>query len=74
VGVQCYVGLGWVVPPCVEMGALGGAPVPSVLSREPVPGKPWAAQWRWVEGEGVRAGSLTGLGVVFGDGGSAPGR
>lgn len=48
--VQCYVGPGWVVPPCEEMGALGGGPVPSTLSREPVPGKPWDAQWRALEG------------------------
>lgn len=72
--VQCYIGPGWVVPPCAEMGALGIGPVPSTLSREPVPGKLWDAQWKGVGGEGVRAGSLTGLGVLFGVGGSAPSR
>lgn len=51
------------MPPCAEMGALGGGPVPSTLSREPVPGKPWDAQWRGAGGEGMRAGSLTGLGI-----------
>lgn len=72
--VQCYIEPGWVVPPCAEVGVLGGGPVPSMQSREPAPGKPWDAQWRGAGGHGVRAGSLSGLGVLFGVGGSAPGR
>lgn len=57
-----------------EVGVFWGGPVPSMQSTEPVPGKPWDAQWREVGGEGVRAGSLSGLGMLFGVGGSAPGR
>lgn len=53
--VQCYIGPGWVEPPCAEMGALGGGPMPSMLIGDPVPRMPWDAQWRGGrrgEGEG----------------------
>lgn len=72
--VQCYIDPGQVVPPFSEVGVFWGGPVPSMQSTEPVPGKPWDAQWRGVGGGGVRAGSLSELGMLFGVGGSAPGR
>lgn len=58
-----------------RVGCFGGrVPMPSTLSRQPVPGKPWDAQCSGVGGKGLRAGSLTGLGMLFGVGGGASSR